>query len=112
MSSPKYASNSTRRQAAHLGVMDHLLQLFAGDLLLLRVGLFVDEMRLLHHVAGAEKQHAFARQSVAAGAAGFLVVAFDVLRQVVMDDEADVRFVDAHAEGDGRADHAHFVAQE
>ena len=29
-----------------------------------------------------------------------------------MDDKADVRLVDAHAEGDGGADHADFVAQE
>jgi hypothetical protein len=28
-----------------------------------------------------------------------------------MDDEADVRLVDAHAEGDGRADDADVVAQ-
>ena len=91
--------------------MDHLLQLLAGDLLFLRIGLFVNELRLLHHVAGAEEQHAFARQTVAARAAGFLVIALDVFRQVVMDDEADVRLVDAHAEGDGRADHAHVVAQ-
>ena len=66
---------------------------------------------MFHHVAGAEEQQAFARQAVAARAAGFLVITFDVFRQVVVDDEADVRFVDAHAEGDGRADDAHFVAQ-
>ncbi len=67
---------------------------------------------LLDHVAGAEEQHAFAGQAVAAGAAGFLVVALDVFGQIVMDDEADVGLVDAHAEGDGGADDAHFVAQE
>jgi hypothetical protein len=32
--------------------------------------------------------------------------------QVVVDDPADVGLVDAHAEGDGRADDAHVVAQE
>ena len=73
---------------------------------------FLDEPRLLDHVAGAEEQHAFAGQAVAAGAAGFLVIALDVLRQIVVDDEADVGLVDAHAEGDGRADDAHLVAQE
>ena len=91
--------------------MNHLLQLRAGDLLFLHAGLFVNELRLFHHVAGAEKQHTFARQTVAARTAGFLVIAFDVFRQIVMDDEADVRFVDAHAEGDGRANHPHVVAQ-
>ena len=75
-------------------------------------GFFVNELRLLDHVAGAEEQDAFAGQSVAARAAGFLVIALDVFRQIVVDDEADVRLVDAHAEGDGRADHPHVVAQE
>ena len=28
-----------------------------------------------------------------------------------MDDEADVRFIDPHAEGDGRANHLHLIAQ-
>ncbi len=60
---------------------------------------------------GAEKQQALARQTVAPGAPGFLVVALDVLRQIVVNDEADVRLVDAHAEGDRRADDVHFVAQ-
>ena len=61
---------------------------------------------------GAEQQHAFARQAVAARAAGFLIVALDIFWQVVVDDEADVGFVDAHAERDGGADHADFVAEE
>jgi len=75
--------------------MNHLLQLRAGDLLFLQAGLLVNELRLLHHVAGAEEQNTFARQAVAARAAGFLVIALDVFRQVVMDDEADVWLVDA-----------------
>ena len=91
--------------------MHHLLKLFAGDFLLARIGFFIDEPSLLDNVAGAEEQHAFAGQSVAARAAGFLVVALDVFRQVVVDHEADVRLVDPHAEGDGRADHADVVAQ-
>src|SRR5665213_859088 len=97
--------------ASAFGVVDHLLQLFAGDLLFLRAGLFVNEHGLLHHVAGAEEQDAFARQAVAARAAGFLIIALDVFRQIVVDDKTDVRLVDAHAEGDGRANHAHVVAQ-
>ena len=91
--------------------MDHLLELLARDALLSGSGFSSMNLRLLHHVAGAEKQQAFARQTIAPGAPGFLVVAFDVLRQIVMDDEAHVRFVDAHAERDRRANHAHFVAQ-
>ena len=52
------------------------------------------------------------RLAVAAGAAGFLVVAFERLRQVVVHDPAHVRLVDAHAERDGRDDHLRIVANE
>src|SRR5699024_11339911 len=41
---------------------------------------------------------------VATGATGLLVVAFDGSGQVEVGDEADIGFVDAHAEGD-RGDH-------
>ena len=92
-------------------VAHHLLQLLAGDALFLRVGLFLDELRLLDHVAGAEQQQTFARQPVASGAARLLVVALDVLRQIVMNHESDIRFVDAHAERNGGANHADFIAQ-
>ena len=91
--------------------MHHLLQLLAGDPLLLRVGLFLDELRLLDDISGAEEQQTLTRQTVASGAARFLVVALDVFRQVVMNHEAHVRFVDAHAERDGGANHPDFIAQ-
>jgi hypothetical protein len=65
---------------------------------------------LLYHIAGTEKQNTFARQTVAARTAGFLIIAFDVFRQIVVNDKADVRLVDAHAKGNGRANHAHVVA--
>jgi hypothetical protein len=52
------------------------------------------------------------RQAVAAGAAGLLVVGLDALRQVQVGDEAHVRLVDAHAEGDGGDDDDALAAQE
>ena len=91
--------------------MGDLAELRAGDLLLLRIGDLVEEMRLLRDVAGAEEQEAIAGQTIAARAAGFLIVAFDVLRQIVVDDPADVGLVDAHAEGDRGADDARVVAE-
>ncbi len=39
----------------------------------------------------------------------YLVVAFDRLGQRLMDDKADVRFVDAHPKGYRGADHPHTV---
>ena len=89
--------------------MHHLLQLGARDGLFLLVGFFLDETGLLRHVRGVHQQHALSRQAVAAGAAGFLIIAFDVFREVAMDHEPDVRLVDAHAERDGGANHLHVV---
>ena len=97
--------------AGRIGVMDDLLQLLAGDALFRR-RFFLDEPLLLDGVARAEEQQALGREAVPSGAPGFLVIALDVFGQIVMDDEADVGLVDAHAEGDGGADHPHFVAQE
>src|SRR4029077_20713386 len=79
---------------ASLGVMYHLAKLLACDSLFL-FAFFVDKTRLLHHVAGAEEQYAIARQSITTRASRFLIVTLDVLRQIVMNDKADIRFVDA-----------------
>ena len=90
--------------------MHHLLELRSRNARF-AFAFFLDEMKLLGNIAGAEKQHAFARQAVAPGAAGFLIVALQILWQIVMHDETDVRFVNSHPEGNGRRDHAHVVAQ-
>ncbi len=95
-----------------LGVLQHLAELGAGRLLLLRARHLLDEMGLLRDVPRAEEQQAVGGQTVASGAAGFLIVPLDVLGQIVVNDPADVGFVDAHAEGDGGADDPHLVAQE
>ena len=78
------------------------------------VGIFdlTDEVALFGRVAAAEEERAFALQAVATGAAGLLIVAFNVLGHVVVDHVADVGLIDAHAEGDRRADHANLIANE
>ncbi len=78
-----------------LGIVNHPLQLFAGNLLFLGIRFFINEHRLLHCVTGAEKQDTFPRQTVTTRTAGFLIIALDVLRQVVMDNETDIWLVDA-----------------
>ena len=52
----------------------------------------------------AEEQHAVARQPVPSRPSGFLVVALDGLRQVVVGDQPQVGHVDPHPEGDGGDD--------
>ena len=109
--SPKYRSSSAGGNRA-FRVMDHLCAIARARSS--APGSVFSSMNAVcfSDVARAEEQHAFARQTVASRAAGFLIIAFDVLRQIVMDHEADVRFVDAHPERDRRADDAHFIAQE
>ena len=97
--------------AARFGVLHDLAQLLAGDDLFRR-GFFLDEPLLFHHVPRAEQQHAFPRQPVPPRPPGFLIITLDVFGQVVMQHEADVGFVDAHAEGNRRANHTRFIAQE
>ena len=53
-------------------------------------------------VAHAVERQRIGRQAVAAGAADLLIVALDIGRQVGVEHETDVRFVDAHAECDRR----------
>ena len=109
-----FAEIAEERRATALGtfgVMDHLLELLASD------GafggrFFIDETELLHDIPCAEQEDAIAGKGIAAGAPGFLVVAFDIFWQIVMDDEADVGFVDAHAKGDGGADYLDIIADE
>ncbi len=54
----------------------------------------------------------FGRFAVASGAAGFLVIGFEALRQIEVGDKAHVGFVDAHAEGDGGDHDDAVLAQE
>ena len=67
---------------------------------------------LLGDIARAEQQHAFARQPVAAGPPGLLIIALQIFRQIVMHHKANVRFVDPHSERNRRSDHPNVVAQE
>ena len=63
-------------------------------------------------VARAIERERVGGQAVAAGAADLLIIGFDRRGHVGVKDEADVRLVDPHAEGDGRADDAIVLALE
>ncbi len=72
----------------------------------------LDQLALLYDVVQAVRHPGRGRQTVAARPAGLLVVPLDRLGQVQVGDEAYVRLVDAHAEGDGRDHHQTVLAQE
>ena len=90
------------------------------DLVQFVVGLFpfivvfdlADEILLLGSVAVGIEQHAITGQAVSPGAARFLIIALNGLGQVVVHHQPHVRFVDAHAEGDGGHHDLHLVADE
>ena len=88
--------------ARGLAIADQRVELAVLDLLLAvgRSGLG-DQVAQLGDVAGAVDHPRIRRQPVASGAAGLLVIGLEALRQVEVRDEADVRLVDTHAEGDG-----------
>src|SRR5699024_3102945 len=49
-------------------------------------------------VTGAGQEYAFAHLAIPSGTADFLIVALDISRQIMVDDEADVGLIDPHTE--------------
>jgi hypothetical protein len=108
--------------AAALGrfrVVQDLAQLLAGDSLFVferrtrvLIDLLLNEKLGGADISGAEIEGAARGIAVAAGAARFLIVAFEAFGQVVMSHPANVRLVDAHSESNGRDDHLRIVANE
>jgi hypothetical protein len=99
--------------AAHagLGVAHGVGQQLFADLLFGH-GLALEELLQLLDVLVAVEGDAFAFAAIAPAATGFLVVALQALGDVVVDHEAHIGLVDAHAEGDGGHDHVHVLHQE
>jgi hypothetical protein len=99
--------------AERLAQAQHGVELVRQHALEILVGLgLVDHPALQHHVLQAVGHPGVRGQAVAAGASRFLVIALERFRQVEVADEAHVRLVDAHAEGDGRHHHDVVFAQE
>ncbi len=71
------------------------------DALLPIVASLLDQTAANGDIAITEQQQRLGRQPVATGTAGFLIIAFDVFGQIVMDHKADVGLVDPHAESHG-----------
>src|SRR5579863_449035 len=92
--------------------IEHLSQQALRLFAFLRTLYLADEMALLPGIASAEKKRTIAGEAVAAGTPGLLVIALDILGQIVVHDVAHVRLVDAHAEGNRRTHDADLVADE
>ena len=106
---PKVVEEGLAEAAGGPAVMLHGIELpeigffhFFQHFILLLV--FQEEF-LDHHILGREQQDAFRGLSVPASPARFLVVVFQTGGHVVVEYEAHVGLVDAHAEGVGGDDH-------
>src|SRR5262249_46600215 len=60
----------------------------------------LDKPPLQERVAAAVEKQATGGQSIAAGASDFLIVTFQILGQVGVDDKTDIGLVDSHSESD------------
>ncbi len=94
-----------------LGVAEHRLKPRMAARLFPRRAL-IDELRAGYHITSIEQQQAIGPQPVASRPADLLIVVLEALRQVVMEHEPHVRFVDPHAEGDCGDDDRDLVARE
>ena len=75
-------------------------------------GVAVDEVFEDAEIVGAGEKFAGGGLAIASGAADFLGVVLERLGEVVVNDAADVGFVDAHAEGDGGGDDGRHTGHE
>ena len=94
-----------------LGIGGSLLQQLATDVLLGH-GLSLHELLEFLQVLIGIEGDADALAAVAAGTSRLLIVAFEALRDVVVDDEAHIGFVDAHAKSNGGDDDVDALHQE
>src|SRR5688572_16332566 len=74
--------------------------------------LLADKVVDLGDIRITVEEQAVGRQTVASGAADFLIVTFDALRQIEVNDKTYIGFVDAHAERDRGNDDLYIVANE
>ena len=99
--------------AAHrrLGIVARLEQQLFADFLL-RYGLTLHEfLQLIQVLAGIEGD-ALAFAAITSRASRLLIIALKALGNVVVDDKSHIGLVNAHAEGDGRHNDVHILAEE
>ena len=58
------------------------------------------------------ESNALSLASITSGTSGFLIIAFEALGNIVVDDKAHVGLVNAHSKGNGGNNHIHLFHQE
>ena len=94
-----------------LGIGSSLGQQLSADILLCH-RLTLHKLLQFLEVFVTVESDTFALTAVASGTTGFLIVAFQTLRDVVVDDKAHIGLVDTHAKRDGSHNHIDILLQE
>ncbi len=95
-----------------LGKGDHAVEFMNLDPLLLLVVTVLHQPPRHHHILRAKQQQRLGGESITSGASGLLIVALDILRQIVVNHKAHIGLVDPHTEGDRRHHHIDLIAHE
>ena len=82
----------------------HRVKLVAFDILQLPLRFLLETAAQPRHIRRIVKQHRFRRQAITPGAAGFLIIGFDIARDIKVHHKAHVGLVDPHPERH-RCDH-------
>ena len=94
-----------------LGIVGRLVEKLFSNLLLIE-WLALHELLKLEQVLLGIESDALAFTAITSGTSGLLVITFQTLGNIVVDDKAHVWLVNAHAEGDGRHNDVDLLEQE
>src|SRR5690625_6500158 len=89
-----------------LQIIDQILQMFLSDRLLFTLFL-IDEILDLLFIRITVEQETIGLQTVSSRTADLLIIGFNILRHVVVQDEPYVGLVDTNPKGDSRNDDMH-----
>ena len=118
---PEITQLELAQTPAGSGIKSHLFQPFQFFLpdfperffIQLFVVFFLFNHKLVQpHIRTAVQENAPGRRTVPSCPSGFLIIAFQIFRHIVMNDKGYVGFVDSHAEGVGGHHHSFPVIEE
>ena len=109
---PEIIQQELAPAGVRLGKIHHPPEFHEHHGALLFIARHFTETTQANEVARPTEQERVTRLSIAAGATCFLVIPFEVFRQIRMDHKPNVALVNAHAKRDGRHNDGHFVLDE
>ena len=98
-------------EALHIALDERTARFLVDGVVVVLVAVLDEKFRSTH-ILPVVQQDAVRGFAVASGASGLLIIAFHVLRHIIVNDERNIGLVDAHAEGVGRDHDGLAVVQE